>query len=76
MNTTGMRGNSYDRPGLGKYALPDTAPDAPGQLYNLEVDPKETTNLYFENPEIVKKLKAKLDEFVEGGRSVPHRQPK
>jgi hypothetical protein len=47
--------------------------DAPGQLYNLDSDPGETTNLYFEHPEIVKELKAKLEDFKSSGRSVPAR---
>ena len=46
-------------------------PDAPGQLYNLQSDPGETTNLYFKNPEIVRELKGKLEEFKKSGRSAP-----
>lgn len=57
----GSGGNNYDGQGLKIFALPDSAPTAPGQLYNLEDDPGETKNLYFEQPEIVKELKAKLD---------------
>jgi len=53
--------------------LPEKAPDAPGQLYNLEDDPGETTNLYNEYPELVKELKALLDQSVESGRSVARR---
>jgi hypothetical protein len=51
--------------------LPDNAPTALGQLYNLETDPGETKNLYFEQPLKVKELKAKLDELVKAGRSAP-----
>ena len=54
-----------------QYVLPEKAPDAPGQLYNLESDPGETTNLYFKNPEIVRELKGKLEEFKKSGRSAP-----
>jgi len=49
--------------------LPDTAPGAPGQLYNLETDPGETKNLYYEWPEIVKELKALLEQAKAFGRS-------
>jgi hypothetical protein len=49
-------------------------PDAPGQLYNLETDPGETTNLYSKHPEIVKRLKAQLETFKNSGRSAPLRQ--
>lgn len=54
--------------------LPDTEPDAPGQLHNLKTDPGETTNVSFEHPEIVKELKSKLEEFKESGRSAPLHQ--
>jgi len=72
----GSGGNNYERGGpwgMKQYALPEKAPNAPGQLYDMEKDPGETTNLYFEHPEIVKELKAKLDEFKQSGRSRPVR---
>ncbi len=65
----GSGGNRYDRGLMQPYALPNSAPDAPGQLYNLEADPGETTNLYFEHPEIVQELKALLEQSKEQGRS-------
>ncbi|MDB2385342.1 arylsulfatase [Polaribacter sp.] len=43
--------------------------DAPYELYNIKNDPSETTNLYFENPEIVKRLKEKITKIVKEGRS-------
>ncbi len=70
----GSGGNNYGRPGtwgMKQYALPEKAPDAPGQLYNLESDPGETNNLYFKNPEIVRELKGKLEQFKKSGRSAP-----
>ena len=69
----GSGGNNYGRTGpwgMKQYALPEKAPDASGQLYDMEKDPGETTNLYFEHPDVVRQLKGKLDEFVESGRSV------
>ena len=39
------------------------------QLYNLEVDPKETTNLQAKHPEIVDEITADLRRIVEQGRS-------
>lgn len=56
----GSGGNDYGSGELKPFALPDSAPDAPGQLYNLAVDPGETTNLYFQNPEMVRELKGLL----------------
>ena len=70
----GSGGNNYDNPQLKRYALPDTAPDAPGQLYNLETDPGETSNLYFKYPELVKELKALLEASKAEGRSAAKRQ--
>lgn len=67
----GSGGNSYQKEPLNAFALEDTAPDAPGQLYNLETDPGETKNLYFERPEIVKELKDRLEETKASGRSAP-----
>jgi len=64
-------GNDYDREPLKQYALPNTAPDAPGQLFNLDEDPGETTNLHFEHPEIVEELRTKLHACRDGGRSRP-----
>jgi arylsulfatase A-like enzyme len=65
----GSGGNNYNNPELKPFALPDSAPDAPGQLYNLETDPGETVNLYFKHPEIVTELKALLEKSKVEGRS-------
>ena len=70
LDHTGSGGNRYENnPGLKPFHLPDTAPDAPGQLYNLETDPGETKNLSFEHPEIVTELKALLEQSKATGRS-------
>ncbi len=69
----GSGGNNYRSGRLRPYALPDTAPEAPAQLYNLASDPGETRNLYFKHPEIVKELKDKLEEYKASGRSAPRR---
>jgi arylsulfatase A-like enzyme len=71
----GSGGNRYEgNSGLAPYAIPDTAPAAPGQLYNLDSDPGETVNLYLEQPEIRAKLKHALDQSKSTGRSVPARE--
>lgn len=72
----GSGGSNYSRDGqwgLKQYALPEYAPDAPGQLYNLKEDPGETNNLYFKKPKIRNRLEAKLEEFIKTGRSTPIR---
>ena len=40
-----------------------------GQLYNLELDPSESDNLWSEQPEIVTRLTAKLNAWREAGRT-------
>jgi len=70
----GSGGNNYNRSGewgMQQFALPELAPDAPGQLYNLKQDPGESRNLYYEHPDIVEKLKQQLQSFVKNGRSAP-----
>ena len=67
----GSGGNSYDSDLLRPYALPETGPDAPGQLYDLAKDPGETTNLFHEKPVLVKDLKALLEASRISGRSRP-----
>jgi hypothetical protein len=51
------------------FALPDTDPDAPGQLYNLKEDPSETTNLSSKHPEVAERLKKLLEESKKSGRT-------
>jgi arylsulfatase A-like enzyme len=71
----GSGGNNYDKKGwvvdLKPFALPEAAPDAPGQLYDLSRDPGETTNLYFKHPDVVQELKALLENSKTTGRSRP-----
>ena len=69
----GSGGNNYESDILKPYALAESEPYAPGQLYNLEADSGETTNLYFVHPEIVEELKEQLDTFRSSGRSIPLR---
>lgn len=76
LDHTGSGGNRYEKnPGLMAFMLPDTAPGAPAQLYNLEADPGETRNLYFEFPEIVKELKGLLETCKVAGRTAPRSEP-
>ncbi len=67
----GSGGNNYNRGPLKKYVLPEKAPDAPGQLYNLKNDPGETNNLYFTNEAKRKELQALLKRLKTSGRSAP-----
>lgn len=65
----GSGGNDYANGSLAKFALPEEAPEAPGQLYDLSTDPGEATNLYFKQSDKVRELKALLDASRESGRS-------
>lgn len=47
------------------------AKDEPeGQLFNLEIDPTEKTNLWEQKPEIVQELKDLLEKYKAEGRSI------
>jgi len=68
----GSGGNNYQtHHQLKEYAMPNTAPDAEGQLYDLEADPGETKNLSLLHPEIVEQLSATLEQSIASGRSAP-----
>jgi len=45
--------------------------EATYELYNIEDDPGETTNLYFKYPEVVEKLTKRITKIIEEGRSTP-----
>jgi arylsulfatase A-like enzyme len=70
----GSGGNGYEKGELLRFALPDAAPTAPGQLYHLATDPGETNNLYLKEPEIMAKLKSLLESSKASGRSAPRRK--
>lgn len=74
LDHTGSGGNRYENdPSLKPFLLPDAAPDAPGQLYNLSTDPGESTNLYHAQPEVTSRLKTLLEQSKTNGRSRPTR---
>lgn len=67
----GSGGNNYSKGILEKYALTETEPDAPGQLYNLATGPGETTNLFFKETAKRLQMQALLEELKRSGRSAP-----
>ncbi len=78
LNHQGSGGNRYDRGMMAKYALPETAPTATGQLFNLIQDPGELTNLYFSQSDQRKRMQTLLATLTkaDGGRSAPrNRKP-
>ncbi|MCM2373450.1 sulfatase family protein [Aporhodopirellula aestuarii] len=71
----GSGGNNYEKHRLlMQYALPESAREAPGQLYDLESDPGETRNLYFVYPEVTERLEQTLKNSLKLGRSAPLHQ--
>ncbi|MDF1861136.1 MAG: hypothetical protein P1U87_13045 [Verrucomicrobiales bacterium] len=67
----GSGGNDYTKGIMQKYALTESATDAPGQLYDLETDPDETTNLFFQEEAKRKELQQLLKHLKSSGRSAP-----
>lgn len=72
LDHAGSGGNRYDNnPELRPFQLPETAPGAVGQLYDLTTDPGERENLYPARPEVAADLKKLLDQSKTTGRSRP-----
>ncbi|MFO0940440.1 MAG: arylsulfatase [Pirellulales bacterium] len=66
----GSGGNRYENDSaLKAFRLPDNAPNATGQLYNLARDPGETNNQVESNPEMASELKSLLEQSRKSGRS-------
>ncbi|MEO2014970.1 MAG: arylsulfatase [Fuerstiella sp.] len=76
LDHTGSGGNSYAKGSMKQYALPETASAATGQLYNLNTDPGETTNLFFTEDTKRKEMQELLEQLKSSGRSAPkNRKP-
>lgn len=62
-------------PGSGGWSAPKPGPACEGlppvQLYNLDTDIGELTNLHDQHPDIVHELKSLLTQYVQNGRSTP-----
>jgi arylsulfatase A-like enzyme len=68
----GSGGNRYDRDPLAPFALPESSPNAPGQLYDLAHDPGETRNLWFEKAALREEMQALLAACRQAeGRTAP-----
>jgi len=68
-------------PGSGGWSVPRPGtPDEAGlpavQLYDLDADIGETTNVQARHPEVVARLAARLDQWVADGRSTPGKPQK
>lgn len=75
---TGSGGNNYQRGAIAQYALPDSQPDAPAQLYHLGIDPGERNNLFFTHLSKRMEMQQLLEKVTTepGGRTAPrNRKP-
>ncbi|MES2375395.1 MAG: sulfatase-like hydrolase/transferase [Bacteroidota bacterium] len=59
-----------DGNGSGGWSAKDPNDNFPGQLYDMEKDERETTNLYSKYPDVVKELKDLLEQQKSQGYSV------
>lgn len=73
----GSGGNDYSKGPLKVYAVSESAPGAPAQLYDLNSDPGERNNLYFEQPERVERMRRLLRAVsaIDGRTAPRNRQP-
>lgn len=69
----GSGGNNYANEKLKPLLLPELAPKAKGQLYDLSKDPGESRNLFFSEADRRAKMQALLANLSKktGGRSAP-----
>ena len=49
----------------------DRTVETEGQLYNMQTDKEETTNVYEEHPKVIAELTALLEKYEREGRSAP-----
>lgn len=58
-----------DGKGSGGWTYPGKDDEPEGQLYDMELDPKELNNLFNENPDQVAQMKSLLEQYKSSGRS-------
>lgn len=67
-NVLGLRWGKWKYIGAGNY-VPQQSGAPAGELYDLSSDPSETVNVYLDNPEVVQKMKKKLEEILNNSKS-------
>ena len=58
---------------LDHFSLTAWPKDSPGLLFNLKEDPRQSKNLYAENPEKVESMRSLLKRYIGGERCAPAR---
>lgn len=71
INHRGSGGNRYDQGELKRFALPESDPSAPAQLYDLTTDPLETNNQFLRRIDLARELQDMLSQTIKRGRSRP-----
>jgi len=69
------RGKPYYAVRRGDWKLLQNSADEPMRLYNLADDPRETRDLAAKQPQIVRQLRAALDEHIARCAQIPWRLP-
>jgi len=76
---TGVTGNSpqfikeYKESYLQHFDLTSFPKNSKGLLFNLKEDPRQSENLYSQEPERVKEMNALLNKYIKGERCAPKR---
>ncbi len=68
-------GKPYYAVRRGDWKLLENSADEPMRLYNLAQDPRETRDLAAEQPDVMRQLRAALDEHIARCAKVPWRLP-
>ena len=72
LNCGDSGGNNYQKQPLLRPYFDESESTADAQLYNLEIDPRETNNLYLQEPSVAIRMRAKLEEIKSvSGKSRP-----
>ena len=61
-------GPNAGKPKRAKKGQPEEAPNSTGELYDMEADPSQTTNIIGDYPEVAEKMRAAYDDFWKEAR--------
>tara|TARA_R110002049_G_scaffold101287_2_gene245828 strand:+ start:136 stop:1662 length:1527 start_codon:yes stop_codon:yes gene_type:complete len=61
-------GPNAGKPKRAKKGQPEEAPNSKGELYDMEADPSQTTNIIGDYPEVAEKMRAAYEDFWKEAR--------